>query len=43
MPFAHFFAVIGEHPAAMQHGGSCGVAPTILLASITLVVANLLR
>ncbi|XP_014474318.1 PREDICTED: basement membrane-specific heparan sulfate proteoglycan core protein-like isoform X2 [Dinoponera quadriceps] len=32
----------GEHPAAMQHGGSCGVAPTILLASITLVVANLL-
>ncbi|XP_032671238.1 hemicentin-2-like isoform X2 [Odontomachus brunneus] len=33
----------GEHPAAMQHGGSCGVAPTILLASITLVVANLLR
>ncbi|XP_029663537.1 basement membrane-specific heparan sulfate proteoglycan core protein-like [Formica exsecta] len=33
----------GEHPAAMQHGGSCGVAPTILLASITLIVANLLR
>ncbi|KAG7206663.1 hypothetical protein KM043_000339 [Ampulex compressa] len=33
----------GEHPAAMQHGGSCGVAPTILLASITLLVANLLR
>ncbi|RLU21045.1 hypothetical protein DMN91_007661 [Ooceraea biroi] len=33
----------GEHPAAMQHGGSCGVAPTILLASITLVVANLFR
>ncbi|TGZ55890.1 Uncharacterized protein DBV15_06047 [Temnothorax longispinosus] len=33
----------GEHPAAMQHGGSCGVAPTILLASITLIIANLLR
>ncbi|XP_020283260.1 basement membrane-specific heparan sulfate proteoglycan core protein-like isoform X2 [Pseudomyrmex gracilis] len=33
----------GEHPAAMQHGGSCGVTPTILLASITLIVANLLR
>jgi len=33
----------GEHPAAMQHGGGCGVTPTILLASITLVVANLLR
>ncbi|KAH0949060.1 hypothetical protein HN011_004008, partial [Eciton burchellii] len=32
----------GEHPAAMQHGGGCGVTPTILLASITLVVANLL-
>lgn len=27
----------------MQHGGSCGVAPTILLASITLIIANLLR
>jgi hypothetical protein len=27
----------------MQHGGGCGVTPTILLASITLVVANLLR
>ncbi|XP_017788958.1 PREDICTED: protein turtle-like [Habropoda laboriosa] len=33
----------GEHPAAMQHGGSCGVAPTILLATFTLVVSNLLR
>ncbi|XP_011693607.1 PREDICTED: hemicentin-1-like isoform X3 [Wasmannia auropunctata] len=33
----------GEHPAAMQHGGSCGMAPTILLASITLIIANLLR
>ncbi|XP_012536768.1 basement membrane-specific heparan sulfate proteoglycan core protein isoform X3 [Monomorium pharaonis] len=33
----------GEHPAAMQHGGSCGVAPTILLASVTLIIANLLR
>lgn len=33
----------GEHPAAMQHGGSCGVAPTILLATLTLLVANLLR
>ncbi|XP_015126181.1 lachesin [Diachasma alloeum] len=32
----------GEHPAAMQHGGSCGVAPTIL-ATLTLLVANLLR
>ncbi|KYM80635.1 hypothetical protein ALC53_08804 [Atta colombica] len=32
----------GEHPAAMQHGGSCGMAPTILLASITLIIANLL-
>lgn len=37
------FLFIGEHPAAMQHGGSCGVTPTILLASITLVIANLLR
>lgn len=27
----------------MQHGGSCGVTPTILLASITLIIANLLR
>ncbi|KAK0180398.1 hypothetical protein PV327_006042 [Microctonus hyperodae] len=33
----------GEHPAAMQHGGSCGVAPTILLATLTLLVSNLLR
>ncbi|XP_078032973.1 zwei Ig domain protein zig-8 isoform X2 [Augochlora pura] len=33
----------GEHPAAMQHGGSCGVAPTILLATVTLLIANLLR
>ncbi|XP_076765568.1 zwei Ig domain protein zig-8 isoform X1 [Xylocopa sonorina] len=33
----------GEHPAAMQHGGSCGVTPTILLATLTLVVSNLLR
>ncbi|CAK9819688.1 Zwei Ig domain protein zig-8 [Anthophora quadrimaculata] len=33
----------GEHPAAMQHGGSCGVAPTILLATFTLVISNLLR
>ncbi|XP_076241452.1 immunoglobulin superfamily DCC subclass member 4 isoform X1 [Calliopsis andreniformis] len=32
----------GEHPAAMQHGGSCGVTPTILLATVTLLVANLL-
>ena len=36
-------SVAGEHPAAMQHGGSCGMAPTILLASITLIIANLLR
>ncbi|XP_076643891.1 zwei Ig domain protein zig-8 isoform X1 [Halictus rubicundus] len=33
----------GEHPAAMQHGGSCGMAPTILLATVTLLIANLLR
>ncbi|XP_043283587.1 lachesin-like isoform X2 [Venturia canescens] len=33
----------GEHPAAMQHGGSCGLAPTILLATFTLLFANLLR
>ncbi|XP_048515684.1 lachesin-like isoform X3 [Athalia rosae] len=33
----------GEHPAAMQHGGSCGVTPTLLLATMTLLVANLLR
>ncbi|XP_034178792.1 zwei Ig domain protein zig-8 isoform X4 [Osmia lignaria lignaria] len=33
----------GEHPAAMQHGGSCGVTPTILLATFTLLIANLLR
>ncbi|XP_076679161.1 zwei Ig domain protein zig-8 isoform X3 [Andrena cerasifolii] len=33
----------GEHPAAMQHGGSCGVTPTILLATVTLLIANLLR
>ncbi|XP_048267423.1 zwei Ig domain protein zig-8-like isoform X5 [Bombus affinis] len=33
----------GEHPAAMQHGGSCGVTPTILLATFTLVISNLLR
>ncbi|XP_015599051.1 lachesin isoform X3 [Cephus cinctus] len=33
----------GEHPAAMQHGGSCGIAPTILQASFTLLLANLLR
>ncbi|XP_076388758.1 zwei Ig domain protein zig-8 isoform X2 [Megachile rotundata] len=33
----------GEHPAAMQHGGSCVVTPTILLATFTLLVANLLR
>ncbi|XP_034942444.1 lachesin-like [Chelonus insularis] len=33
----------GEHPAAMQHGGSCGVTPTILLAMLTLLIANLLR
>ena len=36
-------SIAGEHPAAMQHGGSCGMAPTILLASITLIIANLLR
>ena len=35
--------ITGEHPAAMQHGGSCGVAPTILLATLTLLVTNLLR
>ncbi|XP_046599591.1 netrin receptor DCC isoform X1 [Neodiprion pinetum] len=33
----------GEHPAAMQHGGSCGVTPTLLLATMTLLVANFLR
>ncbi|KAK2581491.1 hypothetical protein KPH14_005156 [Odynerus spinipes] len=36
----------GENPAAMQHGGSCGVfctAPTILLAGTTLLISNLLR
>ncbi|XP_044013118.1 hemicentin-2-like isoform X2 [Aphidius gifuensis] len=33
----------GEHPAAMQHGGSCGVTPKILMAIITLLIANLLR
>lgn len=27
----------------MQHGGSCGVTPTILLATFTLVISNLLR
>lgn len=35
--------VTGEHPAAMQHGGSCGVTPKILMAIVTLLVANLLR
>ncbi|OAD61084.1 hypothetical protein WN48_01152 [Eufriesea mexicana] len=33
----------GEHPAAMQHGGSRGVTPTILLATFTLAISNLLR
>ncbi|XP_053594948.1 lachesin-like isoform X3 [Microplitis mediator] len=33
----------GEHPAAMQHGGSCRLTPTILLALLTLLTANLLR
>lgn len=36
-------SVAGEHPAAMQHGGSCGVAPTILSATLTLVISKLLR
>ncbi|XP_044579207.1 lachesin-like isoform X2 [Cotesia glomerata] len=33
----------GEHPAAMQHGGSCRLTPTILMALLTLFTANLLR
>ncbi|KAL2747873.1 basement membrane-specific heparan sulfate proteoglycan core protein-like isoform X1 [Vespula maculifrons] len=36
----------GEHPAAMQHGGSCGVfctVPIILLTGTTLLISNLLR
>ncbi|XP_014606126.1 PREDICTED: lachesin-like isoform X7 [Polistes canadensis] len=36
----------GEHPAAMQHGGSCGIfcsVPIILLTGSTLLISNLLR
>ncbi|CAG5101695.1 Protein of unknown function [Cotesia congregata] len=33
----------GEHPAAMQHGGSCRLTPTILMALLTIFTANLLR
>ncbi|XP_043498953.1 lachesin-like isoform X1 [Polistes fuscatus] len=36
----------GEHPAAMQHGGSCGIfcsVPIILLSGSTLLISNLLR
>ncbi|XP_012278800.1 lachesin [Orussus abietinus] len=33
----------GEHPAAMQHGGSCEVTPTLLLGTLALLGANLLR
>lgn len=36
----------GEHPAAMQHGGSCGIfcsIPIILLTGSTLLISNLLR
>ncbi|XP_031771625.1 zwei Ig domain protein zig-8-like isoform X3 [Apis florea] len=43
MNLAFVLRVEGEHPAAMQHGGSCGVAPTILSATLTLVISKLLR
>ncbi|XP_012257744.1 hemicentin-1-like [Athalia rosae] len=33
----------GEHPAAMQHGGSCGITPKLLLALFTLFIGNMLR
>ncbi|XP_035717732.1 basement membrane-specific heparan sulfate proteoglycan core protein-like isoform X2 [Vespa mandarinia] len=36
----------GEHPAAMQHGGSCGIfctVPIILLTGTTVLISNLLR
>ncbi|XP_046749882.1 zwei Ig domain protein zig-8-like [Diprion similis] len=33
----------GEHPAAMQHGGGCGITPKLLLALLTPFVGNMLR